>query len=974
MPPLRTLFEPLRSARDAQRKFENWPPPPPIKPVPAGKSGILSIPGLPADSKPDEHKYGPAIIIALGGTGEITLRQWLDKLAQDPAGPQSGLRILLITNQAVQAFPNGMVKVRLLGLERAPVTMTISRAALRTRRAEMSELFQQVINYKRFHEWLQDNLTDLYGEIQVFVVGSLAEPIIGVLGDVLQILRTLPKSLVRPNPFASITALLALNSPLPGALSKEEVFAAQREIGRFTFNGPHVMATSFGISPVIRTALLDHLFFIENSAASHSGANQSDFETGQAIAETIFTLTHPSARPIWENLSNDLPQSGELRRETHQAVSHSLGIATLFVPLDVIQNYIAARLAYAAVFGERADALEGLIHQGTPSEDLQKEARLIARRLLLDGPCKHPLFEWLWEANGPADLLTVPALSRDYIAVFQAQLSHGLVNFLNNTPADLNHLHAALEYLNDHLLHMNEWFRQAKVPNADAPERLTFQFLLNKWRETVQHFINAIQDWQQVFGSTVGEFDETSGSEQHADWRKGKSTPADWRAQMTSPASQVSGPVTSPQQPENLSGFLQKTQQAAERTIVELSKGRICRAVASDPTGDLKELEDYYTGTIRPELSRYIKENSVAFTGVHECLGWWVSLAPNRSPELLLVCWPSSVSGDQEEPPSEACFKPDDIERLGQALLRLGWTQAQMRAADLTGPWFRKRIGKMADFLRRAAKAFISYDDNRVAALTTAATRRSYLISYDPLLNRDYLQDVFPNTPRFELNELSGGEPFRFTALTLRLNIPLDAIIPIRQAYEIYREKSQEPLHLYSQEANAVLYERYIWKNGRMKILLPPELVTSLAEHQLVTLFCQAVFCKVIDIAHDKNGQDPHWTVASVGNFARLPLKPANKDGLLQAFCCFALELPNNPEVELNQANHFHSTRRKEYISTLTKVVKERSFQPGIKTYREKFRKKTLTEWQQRGESDLLAKAFAYLLSSELDEPLWRGW
>ncbi|MDO9109673.1 MAG: hypothetical protein Q7U40_03385, partial [Desulfatirhabdiaceae bacterium] len=389
--------------------------------------------------------------------------------------------------------------------------------------------------------------------------------------------------------------------------------------------------------------------------ASHSGANQSDFETGQAIAETIFTLTHPSARPIWENLSNDLPQSGKLRRETHQAVSHSLGIATLFVPLDVIQNYIAARLAYAAVFGERADALEGLIHQGTPSEDLQKEAQLTARRLLLIGPCKHPIFEWLWEVKGSADLLTVPALSQDYIAVFQAQLSHGLVNFLNNTPADLNQIHAALEYLNDHLLHVNEWFRQAKVPNPDAPERLTFQFLLNKWRETVQHFINAIQGWQQVFGSTAGEFDETSGSEQHTDWRRGKSNQSDWRPQMTGPVSQVSGPVNSPQQPENLSGFLRKTQQAAERTIVELSKGRICRAVASDPTGDLKELEAYYTGTIRPELSRYIKENSVAFTRVHERLGWWVSLAPNRYPELLFVCWPSTASVDEsKEPPSEA--------------------------------------------------------------------------------------------------------------------------------------------------------------------------------------------------------------------------------------------------------------------------------------------------------------------------------
>ena len=976
MPSLTNPFKKSLPGAETQRRFENWPDPPPIKAVPAGKSGLPLLLDSSTGTQLVPRKYGPAIIIGLGRSGEIALRQWLEKLSEDPAGAQTGLRSILITHQPpTQPLPNHVIKTRLLQLEQLQ-TMIGLRSAPKGPRGEVNVLFRQVVNYRSFIEWLRDSLLDLNKEIQVFVVGSLAEPMIGLVGDILQILRALPESPSKDSPYANITALLSMTASGPESLSQEEIYAAQREIGRFTFNGPHVTETSFGLNRMASSALLDHLFLVEGFSENlRYDFNGTPFELGigQVLSEAIFTLSHPAAAKIWENLAKDLRQSGQLRSELHKVVAHSLGIATLYVPIGAVQEYIAARLAYAALFGEKSDRAEGLLALHDPHADYRVEARLTARHWLLEGPCKHPLFTWLLDTTSPTNFLTVPRLSTDHEAIFRAQLSHGLVNFLNgSTGSDLDLANAALEFLAEHLARVAGWFESVKVQNPNAPERLTFQSLLSNWRETLQHFISTVQAWQRTLQPAPAAYDTASAAWNPDTQPASAVVQADWRSRS------VSHPTTAApteRQPSSVAEFLQQARRVAETGIIASARGRVYRSVTADLSGELKEVDAYYQDSVRPELSRYITENSPAFTRVRERLEWWVSLAPGRQPELLLLCWPPDATVEPGgNPPPEGCFKPADAEALGAALLMVSRTQVQRRAADLTGAWFRKRIEKMADFLRRATNAYIAFDLNMIALLPNAATRRSYLIARDPVMSRTYLSHAFPDTPRLEINELGGGEATRFTALTFRLNIPTEAIYTFQQAYPEYQNKSAESQHLYAQEAAATIYEKRIWNLERERILLPPDLAVVLADQQLVTLFCQAAFCRLVAVQYDKHDQNPQWIVVALGKeFTRLPLALADADGLFQALRCFALDLPNHLEVDRNTTNPFYAHRR-EYISELTKAVKDHAVRPEARAYREEFKKTILEDWRRRGEHDLLAKAFAHLLNAELDEPVWKGW
>ncbi len=978
MPSLQNFLKRSGPGAEPQRRFENWPPPTLFKPVPAGKSGLPVLSDLSAGTKPAPDKYGAEIVIGLGRTGEIVLRQWLEKLDEDPSGEQTGLRAILITHQLpTEPLPNRIVKTRLLQLEH-PNTRIGLRPASKGLRGEMNILFRQVVNYQSFIDWLSDCLLALRKGIRVFVVGSMAEPIIGLVGDILQILHVLPESRSQTYPYSNINTLLSMVSAESETLPREEIFAVQREIGRFMFNGRHFAGTSFGFNRRASSALLDHLFLVEGYAENmRDGFEAASFELGigQILSEALFTLSHPSAASLWENLVKDLGQAGQIRSELHKITAHSLGIATLYVPAGAVQDYIAARLAYAALYGERTDRAEGLLAPNNPQTD---DRVIKARRWLLDGPCKHPLFTWLLDATGPADFMTVPSLDPDFEAIFQTQLAHGLVNFMNNSAgSDLALTLAGLEYLTEHLVRVDGWFKSVRTQNPNAPERLSFQSLLNGWLSTLHYLIATVQAWQKTLQPAATVFGSMFVNRNHDARPSTTVIQATWRKHNAiHPISAATPLAPSGIQISSVLEYLRRARQASETTIAASTRGCVIRSVTGDGIDELKEVDVYYQDSVRPELSRYITENSTAFARVRERLEWWVNLVPGQQPELLLLCWiPGAKVEPGGTPPPECCFKPVDAEALGTAMLKVGRAQAQGRVTDLTGAWFGKRIKKMADFLHRAAKAYIAFDMNIATVSPHAAARRSYLIAHDAVGSRNYLDQVFPDTLHLEVNELGGGEANRFTALTFRLNIPVEAIYTLQQAYPEYQNKSAGSLHLYTQEATATIYEKRIWNIEGERILLPPDLTVLLADPQLVTLFCQAVIFKVIAVQRDKHSQISQWIVPSQGKeFIQLVLAPADADGLWHALRSFALELPNDPEIYLNPTNHFYRQRRNEYIAELTKTVKERFTQPDARASREEFKETILENWRQRGEHDLLAKAFAHLLNTELDEPVWKGW
>jgi hypothetical protein len=990
MPLFRGLFNHNRPGTEAQRQDESIPALPPIKPMPAGRFGLSVFPDRSAGIQPAPGKFGPAIVIGLGKTGEIVLRQWIEKMAQNPAGPQSGLRAILISNQLTPVFPDHSLRTRLLTLDPLPsTTLDVRKSPQYNPRAEASLRFKQVSNYKPFRDWLGESLLDLHGDVQVFIVGSLAEAMIGVIGGVLQILRAYPESQGRGNPYLNVIALLSLTAADPKVIPPAEIYAAQREIGRFTFTGPHCTDFTYGLDTIIHSALLDHFFLIENycrTQPNRLAGTPFNLGIGQAFSELLLTLLHPSARPLWQSLADELRQkAGQVRDATHDVLVNSFGIATLDLPVEEIQSYIAARLAKAAIYGERAGVPEGLINQRTVGLDTSSDAQLLARRWLLQGQYYHPFFEWLLNISGPSSFgartLSIP--SGNLVTLFQAQIAYGLVNFLNDPAvSDLGVACQALELFNDHLGQVDKWFRSARLQNQDASERLIFQALLNSWRETILHFIAKIKDWQKALASqpeAETELPSSSSASSQADWRT--------RFQPANPVTTSAQPVTG-ERSANLFSSLQNALRSAEEALNARAKGRICRPVtAESPSGELDsidgvgEVKNFYTDTIRPELSRFIRESNPNFTHVRERLEWWVNLAPDHQPELILLCWPVSFQGAAgAEPPSEACFTPETVNKLGQTLLDISRAQILGRADDLTGTWFKARVSKMADFLHRANDAFLQYDQETVASQPNAASRRSFLIAKDPSFSQEYLSDIFQDIPRLETRSVGEGEKTRFTALTFRLNIPvasISAFITCKSAYE----KSFEPLHIYAQESTAKIYEKRIRTldqdpdEEKNPTQLPPELTLLLADSCLTTIFAQALFAGLISIVVDEELQKQFWVVDPVDEqFSALTLAPVGEKGLWNSFRKFVLELPNAPEVNLNPSNHFYNLRREDYLARLTAAIKTRMQRPDYIPRREQFKKTILADLQRQGRRDLLARSFACILSVELDEPVWKDW
>lgn len=935
--------------------FEGWPPAPKAGSVSAGKRREKD-PSPAQAARSDGQPYFSTLIICLGESGESSLRFLAEKIAQSGATSKGNLRALLIKEKPAYLELDKEWPIRVLELQRSS-TLFIPKGAAQSLRFDSLLLFQQAANYRRYQEWIQESLLDLGGDTQVFICGSLAEPIIGLLGEALQILRNFPESLGRANLFSRVVALLSLQSSASNSLPAEEVFACCREIGRLSFPGPHVMNTSYGMNRVVRSALLDALFILEEPGFRKTATSKGD--GSQLIAESLFTLIHPSARNIWENLRNDLPISGRIRHDSHQAVVHGVGTATLYIPLRPIKDYVAARLAFAAIYGERANASEGIAHQSlAPAE----AASVLARRFLTNGSYDHPVFDWMLRADSPSYFEEVPDLSSDFITAFQFQVSQNLLRTLNQIPANTAHICLALEWLEKHLIQCESWFRMSKPSNVHAPARGNFQYVLTKWRDTIQALLKELRGWHQVLFPTEQARAAAPNTNLAPGWRS-SSTKSGWRMSQTTDAVDA---------PKDIAGILKSYRKNEEESLMRSFSDQVYRSVISDSTGSLQELESYYADTVRPELLRFSNEPSSSFTRVRDRMEWWVQLTPEHVPQLYMVFWPSQATVNPE-PPLQYCFRSDQAQDFADAVFNFAFSQTAALESDLTRSWFHQRVKLFVDFLRRASEAYLRYDQNVANAVQNAASRRSYLIANDPTILKDFVPHVFSDTPRFEINELDSGDPTRLTAMSLRLNIPFSALTAFQEMRRDYLEKSPEKIHLYVQEQTAATYERRIWKLEHMREFLSSDFVTLLTEQQLVTLFCQGLLTGVIGVKYDEDNNQRCWKVAASESFPELELAPASEDGLLAAFRQFVLELPNEQDLNQNPQKHFYPARRQQYIAALTRQVKSAAIRPQARAIREGL-KEELERWKRKGEHDDLARSFSIILQCEWDEPVWKDW
>lgn len=954
------------------KKFEHWPEPPPVVPVPMSAINSKDIPELAArtilDTQPT--KYPKSIIIGFGETGESVLRQWLGQLAQDHAGPQKFVRVLLFTRrEGDDVLPEEHVSAqswRLISSDNDNVQVHSSNL-----REEIRSIFRQPYHVAWLREWLSDCIQDLDSEIRVYFIASLAEPEISLLGDVMQLLRLFQSR----NPFLSVCALLTTETPHPTeALAVELSYAAIREVARMATGGVHIVEPLPGIPQnVIRAKLMEHIFLIGPGSELPDTLDLMDtpFEqgVGQAMAEALFAFVHPCAKDLWDHVHTiDQPD---------QAVVHTLGIATLSMPEKALQYYVAARLAYAVLYGERTDRRsEGMFSHGVPGADYSQGARWLATEWLTKEPCAHPLFEWLLNVTDPVAFRSIPHLSVEFEAAFQAQLAHGISKLLNrNTDGDsLGKARAALEWLFNYLAERETWFSASPSDYPGAPDRLILQELFSRWLATILHLLDQVKIWQSALGLDSKQ-SEPVGQDTGLSLREGaKPLPGvdDWRSSAITRASdwrtdaQPGGLSKQETTSDTLLGdYLMTCRQSAENELRKAAGGHIRRSLLADDKGSLLEAEAYYNDTIRPELSQHGMENSDVFKLVRQRLGWWVNLIPGHQPELLLICLPPGLSGPAV--PGEARFTAQDIEKFADELLEIAQLQASGFKSDFAGPWFQQQISKHVNFLRNAASPLLAYRREG------RDERLLYLISRDQTLSGKYRDVIFRNLPQGKVKELAGGEASRFTALTLWFNIPLRNIAVFHPVMAAHHHRKQ--LYLYPQERAAAQYESYLRGKGEGALIIPSKITLALANQQLATLFCQALFGGLITIQRETISHPWKWTLAAVLDFEPLQLEqyePTPKS-LWNAFRKFTLEFPNEAgiEQEINPARHFGS-QRQAFLGALHEKARFQRKQSKFPQYDNKI-KLMIDQWQQEGNDDF-TRAFAAILAVELDEPVWNGW
>jgi hypothetical protein len=959
---------PFRNSQQEKEIFD-WPEPNMQINFPFTLSqNVKVLSGITKNIEHQADKYPRSIVIGLGETGEVIVQQWLDQLAHEKTGRQKFLFAYVIKREgevnlvSEQVTTNHLVLVQ---TDSSIAGMNSSQlAAFRSQRAAEQSLFRRNSNLSSFSEWLGKCLFDLGFEnnTRVFIVGSINEPIIGILGDVLQIFRLKPGS---KNPYRSILALLTHENQSSNlSLGHDESYAALTELSRMCYGGIHQLDPLPGMTDeMYHSALLDQIFLIsspkDDRSSFGSRAISKDATSEEAVAEALFSLSHPSADIIWEDLHD--------AQNPDEAYVHTLGIRTLQIPVAKIRQYISDRLIKAAIFGDE-DLSSGKEFLKNPKsltvQPFQLEKRVL--ETLSTGPFTHPLFEWMYELDFSDQIRYLPPVSkniREYRIMFNQLIRYRLIYFLNKPEEDcgLDYVVQILESIekefNNFLVHLKR--NEGKIKNHQ--EISPFTDLVQGFNGSITALKNQIVDWSKTLGcQTPGVItDNSSKNGYDTTGNNGIGSFAnfdlDWKTTKTVSKTQDKKSIQT-----SFRKMLDERIDNSRKALIETTKGLFRRGLANH---QMQDVEDYYKKAIRPDLTAVNMDEGTAIKRVRERLSWWIESNPNEPPQLYLAYIPPGCSG-KDPIPSTALFTSTDLGGLLDAIYEVAYFQTIDCSDDLSGQWFVTQLEKNKEFLQKASQPLLTFRNG-------TKTPRPYLISNDSEILAEIKNSLFKNG-----KIITSGEQNRFTALTIWEDVLL-SLIDFSETYNSPL-RHYERLQLYSQEKTAAIYESYIRKYKKIKdFIIPPSITVSLANQKLVTLFCQALFGNLISLQKAINSfGNQFWTLDSVGRFKSLPLssgKNSDLKGLLDAFKKFTLELPNQREIqdELNPEVHFAKANVDELLDTLHQQAFSQRNQASFPQC-EKTLLNQINQWKEIKDKSI--QGLFAILFIELEAPQWEEW
>ena len=952
-----------------QTQFNNWPDPDPVADESFDKFNHVKV--LPGIAEVGDHpfqKYSRTIVIALGDTGGLIVQQWLDQVTHEEIGKQKFLYALLINKYGDKKLTSSQVltdEISLVQDDLKGIGFSVSPISVSTnKRAEMQAYFRKNSNLSDFSQWLQGCLFKLGFEngARVFIVGSIYEPIIGIIGDVLHILRALPGT---KNPFSSICALLSTeNTNTKESISEDECYAALTEVTRMCYGGIHQLDPLPDFpEKFYQNALLDQLFLFDfNARVTKNWDTYSIGEEklmGEAVSEVLFNLAHPSADIIWENL-HDTQRSDRLLLNT-------AGIRTLLMPIAEIRSYISDRLMMAAFFGEdHVHSDEGFFRSSRSGFIDSHHITSIIENWFFNGSNSHPLFQWIFSITSsklPRNLPVISDKFNKYLLRFTFFVRDGLVELLNDQ--DMGNKFgvslAVLSELHNRFVECQNILKSnlGLIKNQDAFPDL--QRLIKAFRDSISDFIIQINEWVDAVGNPGDEYQPGSHRQPNEQLTRVRTASNDnllsdpySGINLINTKSTIKGEKTPTKH-----GFYQKLHtrsKVSKRKLIATTKGRFRKGLANN---NLKDIENYYIKSIRPELEQINLPAGSAFLRVRERLHWKIQFDFGKDPRVLIVFIPPDCAGS-DKLPEAAYYSPQDLSQLIDAVHEVAIFQTVGCSEDLRREWFQSQLDKNLAFLEEASDPLLGF-------INQQSDSQAYLINHEPEINSKIKSDVFHSA-----KSVPGGAVNRCAALTIWQNILLSSIIfPDSLSFS---KRRSEKMQLYKQEKISARYEWLIQKRKKRKNLeIPPSIILTLVNPKIVSLFSQALFGNLINVSISKQG-NTFWTLESIGRFSSLALSPgtaSNPKSLFEAYKRFTLELPNQKLDELNPDLHFGKSNVNEFLSELHMQVYQLRQQENFPQCDLQLLER-IEQWTHH--KDLTIQAFSELLLVELDSPKWEKW
>ena len=876
-----------------------------------------------------ENSFKPSLIIGLGQTGYDVINKWIQHLDNTFLAASDEIAFVHINSGTKnREYEDPIIDVV------KHFNLTISQNGLIESRVSTSprkkyhQLFNQAIFYTPFSEYLQQRISKWAGDYRVYIIGSLSEPIIGMIGDLLYLLNNISIGNVVFRA-KSYSVFLSFDSTAPQInVDGKDIVASLRELGRFTYKGSHLfpprVTERFG--KVFAHNLLTDIYLFDNSNSRRAGLGNIgfDFNICTVMAEAIKIFTSQEGQLIWEDIANVQTQTSNMINEIMEPVVSTISVSALYVPISLLREYIKARLARSVLMGERDQGFLNSNHD-------KKSNRELAIELLNSNEYNHPFFSWIMHVSSKENLLPIPYL--DETQGFVIAYRKKYINFCNqfiNAGGDIKKIIEVFNIINSQMRNIIEFGREQHFIQEDQ-EKL--EIVVNTLKQMIEESSGLSEHLIEWWNYINGLYQEESKTDEHvSDYQKNpfdifiKGPDEIRRTDLSSLLkSKNIKDENSCQIPTSIQSLLKEKASKIDELLKKENEAEFLYPVFRiDPNSP--ELDKFYLTITNDQNDLSLAEN------IKACLKWWLTFDEDEnSYRLRIIGIPSNDNvtwDDIKRNPDQYTYAIGDGQKLVKFIIR----ECHKRTADLENEigteWFDNLVEKNKSLLSVVEEPNLEFDRNAVALINSDSptSKLRYILGRDTVQLKKFQNAAFTYQTT-GIKNISTGCKTKISAVSIQNFIPLSKIIEFQKHIPAYYLGGD--VHVYPQEEQARIVERELkniyWEDDLYKF--PPEVVMTFGDINLVDLFFYALTNGIIKIERKAetsfSGYAHTWIVGDVSlseteRFAPEVLcKSEDVRDIWYAYKSFVIEKPYDPNTNLKLHSPFHPSNKQKYIEAI---------------------------------------------------------